>query len=125
MPKPLLKLKNDCRVHVEKYAIMADVSKLIRDIPNLGKIKNDPELLKYIVSLVISMIHPKVRDKLKPDELAFEIVCDLFPSMNAEERDMVKKNFSFIVNNNQIDKVSFFKKNRYRVCNFFFKNSAK
>lgn len=125
MPKPLLKLKNDCRVHVEKYAIMADVSKLIKDIPNLVKIKNDPELLKYIVSLIIDMIHPKVKDKLKPNELAFEVVCELFPSMSVDEKDTVKKSIDFIVNNKQIETISFLKKNKHRIANFFFKRSGK
>jgi hypothetical protein len=117
--KPLIKLKNDCRVHIEKYSIIQDVGKIIREIPNLGKIKNDIELLKYIVSLVENLIHPKVKDKLKAGDIAFELFCELFPSMPADEKELVKKNIDYLVNNNQIEKISFIKKNKNRIVNFF------
>lgn len=117
--KPLIKLKNDCRVHIEKYSIMQDVGKIIREIPNLGKIKNDIELLKYILSLVENLIHPKVKDKLKAEDIAFELFCELFPSMPADEKEIIKKSIDFLINNKQIEKISFVKKNKKRIVNFF------
>lgn len=117
----LIKLKNDCRVHIEKQNIINAVLTIIKAIPSLDKIKNDIDFLRYIISKVDDLIHPKVKEKLKPEELAFEIYCELFPSVSPDVKELVKKNLDFIVNNKQIDKVSFIKKNKNRVMSFFSK----
>lgn len=115
----LIKLKNDCRVHIEKQNIISAVSKIIREIPSLEKIKNDIDFLRFVISTIADMIHPKVKEKLKPEDLAYEIYCDLFPSSSVDVRELVKKNLDYIVNNNQIDKVSFVKKNKKRFWDIF------
>lgn len=118
-PKSLIKLKNNGRVHTEKYSVMQEVGKIVRDIPNMGKIKNDIELLIYIVSLVDERIHPKVKDKLNAGDLALELFFELFPSISADEKEMIKFSVDHIINNKQIEKISFVKKNKHRIANFF------
>lgn len=114
----LIKLKNDCRTHVERCGIIATVSKLVRDIPNLDKIKNDIDLLRFIISSIVEIMNPKVKEKLKPEDIAYDIYIELFPSTLQDAREMVKKNLDHLVNNKQIDKVTFFKRNSKRLSNF-------
>lgn len=117
----LIKLKNDCRVHIEKHNIINVVLEIVKKIPSLDKIKNDIDFLRFVISEIAILIHPKVKDKLKPEELAFDIYCELFPSSSPEVKELIKHNLNHIVNNKLIDKIGFVKKNKKRIVSFFSK----
>lgn len=118
----LIQPKHGARVHIEKFSIIKDVNLILSQIPNLHLLKNDIELLKYIVSLVESKIVSKVKDKLKASDITFQIFLELFPNMSNEEKELVQRNIEYLVNNNQIQKVSLYKKVTSTALSFFSKS---
>ncbi len=112
------KPQNTLRVHMEKYEALEEVVNIIKKIPKLQLIKNDPELLKWLMEKVLSTISSKVIDQLKVDELVFEALCEVFPAMSENEKDFIKKTVEFLVNNKQIRKNSYLKKKSLKLLNF-------
>ena len=117
----LVKPKNSLKLHFEICKIKKEVSRFLDEIPDLQKIRNDPELLKMIIGKARVILSSKLKDDVDINTIVFDVFCQFFPNMNDNEKDLIKKNIEYLTNNDQIKNVSCFKKNKKKVIDFFLK----
>jgi hypothetical protein len=90
--------------------IIKTVVSKVNELENVPSLKNDLELLKYIVSLVLVQVKPKY--KLSEDDIESIILTILIQifNLNPNEVDKVKEDIKFLQDNNLIKTFSSFQK---------------
>jgi hypothetical protein len=90
--------------------IIKTVVSKVNELENVPSLKNDLELLKYIVSLVLVQVKPKY--KLSEDDIESIILTILIQifNLNPNEVDKVKEDIKFLRDNNLIKTFSSFQK---------------
>lgn len=123
--KPVVAVKphNNLKVHMKKCKAVDEVIQIIKGVPKLSQVRNDPELLKWLLEYVEDTLSTKVKSKLKVEDLIFEALCEVFPAMNENEKDVIKKSIEFLVNNKQIKKNGFVRKGFFKVLGYLFKKA--
>ena len=79
----------------------------VKELDNLGTLKFDNELLKFVCSCVENGLNPKYEKRNKTDKKAF--VIDIFDNVfgfNEEEKKKLSSNIDFIISNNLVKKVN-------------------
>ena len=101
----LVKIKGSGRVFVKKEMLKRSIRDSITAIPDVQKFKDDPRLLQFALDLAKNGIHQKVKDKI----LILDIVLEVF-NLSALEKEALKKTIEFIIDTDQVHKVSILKK---------------
>ena len=119
----LVKTKGSARVFVEKEMLKKSIRDSITAIPDVQKLKDDPRLLQYALDLAKNGIHQKVKDKILILDIVLEVFELLF-NLSALEKNALKKTIEFIIDTDQVHKVSMlkkFKSGAYKLAGSFVK----
>jgi hypothetical protein len=105
----LVKIKGSGRVFVEKEMLKKSIRDSITAIPDVQKLRDDPRLLQFALDLAKNGIHQKVKDKILILDVVLEVFQHLF-NLSVPEKDALKKTIEFIIDTDQVHKVSMLKK---------------
>jgi hypothetical protein len=90
--------------------IIKTVVSKVNELENVPSLKNDLELLKYIVSLVLIQVKPKYKlSEEDIESIILTILIQIF-NLNPNEVDKVKEDIKFLQDNNLIKTFSSFQK---------------
>ncbi len=90
--------------------IIKTVVEKVNELENVPSLKNDLELLKYIVSLVLIQVKPKYKlSEEDIESIILTILIQIF-NLNPNEVDKVKEDIKFLQDNNLIKTFSSFQK---------------
>ena len=105
----LVFFKKTLAAHVKQNKIIDDVCKIISEIPELNRMKLDPELTFYVFNIIENLIEKSDKKEINKLNLASMI---LTKACNLEENevDAVIKQIKFLDNNGRIKKASTIKK---------------
>ena len=105
----LVVFKNTLAAHVKQNKIIDDVCKIISEIPELNRMKLDPELTVYVCNILENLIDKKDKKEICKLDLASTI---LTKACNLEENELnvIVKQIKFFDNNGRIKKASTTKK---------------
>jgi hypothetical protein len=105
----LVPFKNTLAAHIKQNKIIDDICKIIAEIPDLNKMRLDPELTVYVCNIIENLIEKKDKKEISKLDLASTILakaCNLEPT----DLDIVIKQIKFLDNNGRIKKASATKK---------------
>ena len=105
----LVVFKNTLAAHVKQNKIIDDVCKILSEIPELNRMRLDPELSLYVCNIIENLIDKKDKKEISKLDLASTI---LTKACNLEENELnvVVKQIKFFDNNGRIKKASTTKK---------------
>ena len=105
----LVVFKNTLAAHVKQNKIIDDVCKILSEIPDLNRMRLDPELSLYVCNIIENLIDKKDKKEINKLDLASTI---LTKACNLEENELnvVVKQIKFFDNNGRIKKASTTKK---------------
>jgi anaerobic glycerol-3-phosphate dehydrogenase len=98
----MVKLKNSAKTHHTTESIIDVIVQNVCAIPNYEKLKNDPELFRYILTLLENGI---IDQKIDKKELIDKIVTRLFPTLTNEEQVLIEGVINFVINNELVQKI--------------------
>jgi hypothetical protein len=98
----MVKLKNSAKTHNTSESIIDVIVQNVCKIPNYDKLKNDPELFRYILELLENGLTDTTIDK---KALIDKIVTRIFPDMKPDEKLVVDGVIAFVINNELIQKI--------------------
>jgi len=105
----LVVFKNTLAAHVKQNKIIDDVCKILTEIPDLNRMRLDPELSLYVCNIIENLIDKKDKKEICKLDLASTI---LTKACNLEENELnvVIKQIKFFDNNGRMKKASTSKK---------------
>ena len=105
----LVVFKNTLAAHVKQNKIIDDVCKIISEIPELNRMKLDPELTVYVCNIIENLIDKSEKKEISKLHLASMILTKA-RNLEENELDAVIKQIKFLDNNGKIKKASSVKK---------------
>ena len=105
----LVPFKNTLAAHIKQNKIIDDVCKIIAEIPDLNKMRLDPELTVYVCNIIENLIEKKDKKEISKLDLASTIIAKAC-NLEASDLDLVIKQIKFLDNNGRIKKASATKK---------------
>ena len=105
--KPKNKLKrNQYNIELKKQII-----EKMKQFDNIGSLKLDQEMLRFVCSCLENSLKPKYEKKQKTDKkaLVIEIFNDLF-NLNEDEKKKLGNNIDFLIENDLVQKINVAKK---------------
>lgn len=107
----LIKTKNKLKRDQYKNEIKKIICEKVREIENLGSLKFDNELLRFVCNCVENSLKQKYEKKEKTDkkQLVIEIYHNIF-GLNDDEKNKLSNNIDFIIENNLVENVNLFYK---------------
>jgi len=105
----LVPFKNTLAAHIKQNKIIDDVCKIIAEIPDLNKMRLDPELTVYVCNIIENLIEKKDKKEINKLDLASTILVKAC-NLEATDLDAVIKQIKFLDNNGRIKKASATKK---------------
>ena len=101
--RPKNKLKRD-QYNVELKKLIIEKMK---ELDNLGSLKFDNELLKFVCACVENGLRQKYEKKKKTDKQSFviEIFHEIF-NLNEDEKKKLGNNIDFVISNDLVEKVN-------------------
>jgi hypothetical protein len=104
----LVDAKNTLADHITVNTVKNTIVTKISSIPNFTSLKYDLELIKYISNLIENMIPKKTKQALDKPQTIIDIMTTLF-SLNDQEKAILSKSITFLMNNNHIKTASMIK----------------
>ena len=114
-PCPQVKLKLSLKTFVTNEFAVKDIVEYIKTIPNYQSLKNDLQLLEYILNLGENVFAKKSSPEQKID-FVIKIMSLVYGGMDASTLDTCKKQIQFLINNNHVQRISKLSK----ISNYFF-----
>ena len=105
----LVPFKNTLAAHIKQNKIIDDVCKIIAEIPDLNKMRLDPELTVYVCNIIENLIEKKDKKEISKLDLASTIIAKAC-NLEATDLDAIIKQIRFLDNNGRIKKASATKK---------------
>ena len=102
----MVKLKNSAKTHNTIESIIDVIVQTVCAIPNYDKLKNDPELFRYILELLENGLTDQTIDK---KSIIDKIVTRIFPSLTDNEKTLLDGIILFVINNEMVKKIGIFK----------------
>lgn len=109
---PPIKIKNTLKTFVNEQTTIDSLIKHAQQIPNYKELKDNPELLKYVATIVENVTSKKMSVE-KRDDVIIKIMIGLFGG--EVNTDATKIQITFLRDNKQIHKISVGEK----ILNFF------
>jgi len=106
----LVEFKNTVAAHIKQNKIIDDVVENIVKIPDFLKLKMDPEIVNYCCNVVENLIKKEDKKEISKLDLVTSILIKAWDLKEENELDQVIKQIKFVVNNNQVKKISKTKK---------------
>ena len=106
---PNVKLKNTLNTHTVYLNLITDITaKILVMIPQIEKLRLDPELCKLVYNCCENSLSSKDKANLDLDIVVLQIMDKIF-NLSELESDQVKTQITFLKNNKQIKKTSVIK----------------
>ena len=105
----LVPFKNTLAAHIKQNQIIDDVCKIIAEIPDLNKMRLDPELTVYVCNIIENLIEKKDKKEISKLDLASTILAKAC-NLEHTDLDIIIKQIKFLDNNGRIKKASAVKK---------------
>ena len=105
----LVVFKNTLAAHVKQNKIIDDVCKVLGEIPELNRMRLDPELTVYVCNILENLIDKKDKKEINKLNLASMILTKAC-NLEETELDAIIKQIKFLDNNGRIKKASTTKK---------------
>ena len=105
----LVVFKNTLAAHVKQNKIIDDVCKILGEIPDLNRMRLDPELTVYVCNILENLIDKSEKKEISKLDLASTIIAKAC-NLEASDLDLVIKQIKFLDNNGKIKKASTTKK---------------
>jgi hypothetical protein len=105
----LVVFKNTLAAHVKQNKIIDDVCKILGEIPDLNRMRLDPELTVYVCNILENLIDKSEKKEISKLDLASTIIAKAC-NLEASDLDLVIKQIKFLDNNGRIKKASATKK---------------
>ena len=105
----LVVFKNTLAAHVKQNKIIDDVCKILGEIPDLNRMRLDPELTVYVCNILENLIEKSEKKEINKLQLASMILTKAC-NLEENELDAVIKQIKFLDNNGRIKKASAVKK---------------
>ena len=105
----LVVFKNTLAAHVKQNKIIDDVCKILGEIPDLNRMKLDPELTVYVCNILENLIDKSEKKEISKLDLASTIIAKAC-NLEASDLDAIIKQIKFLDNNGRIKKASAVKK---------------
>ncbi len=101
--------KHSLELHTKENKLIDDITELITKLPNLNKLKLDPELTIYICNVIENVITKHDTKTIKKSELCIKILTNIF-NLQENEIEAIQKQIIFLSNNKAIKKMKLSKK---------------
>ena len=113
----LVEFKHSLSLHVKENKLIDDITELINKVPNLDKLRIDPELTIYVCNVIENIITKHDTKTIKKNELCVKILTTIF---NLEESEVaaINKQIIFLSNNKAIKTVAVSKKFKKSMWNW-------
>ena len=113
----LVEFKHSLSLHVQENKLIDDITELINKVPNLDKLRLDPELTIYVCNVIENIITKHDTKTIKKNELCVKILTTIF---NLEESEVaaINKQIIFLSNNKAIKTVAVSKKFKKSMWNW-------
>lgn len=113
----LVEFKHSLSLHVKENKLIDDITELINKVPNLDKLRLDPELTIYVCNVIENIITKHDTKTIKKNELCVKILTTIF---NLEESEVaaINKQIIFLSNNKAIKTVAVSKKFKKSMWNW-------
>ena len=105
----LVVFKNTLAAHVKQNKIIDDVCKILSEIPELNRMRLDPELTVYVCNILENLIDKSEKKEISKLDLASTIIAKAC-NLEASDLDAIIKQIKFLDNNGRIKKASATKK---------------
>jgi len=106
----LVEFKNTVAAHIKQNKIIDDVVEIIIKIPDFLKLKMDPEIVNYCCNVVENLIKKEDKKEINKLNLVTSILIKAWDLKEEADLDYIIKQIKFVVNNNQVKKISKSKK---------------
>ena len=106
----LIEFKNTVAAHIKQNKIIDDVVEIIIKIPDFLKLKMDPEIVNYCCNVVENLIKKEDKKEINKLNLVTSILIKAWDLKEEADLDYIIKQIKFVVNNNQVKKISKSKK---------------
>ena len=106
----LVEFKNTVAAHIKQNKIIDDVVEIITKIPDFAKLKMDPEIVNYCCNVVENLIKKEDKKEISKINLVTTILIKAWDLKEETDLDYIIKQIKFVVNNNQVKKISKSKK---------------
>lgn len=106
----LVEFKNTVAAHIKQNKIIDDVVEIIVKIPDFLKLKMDPEIVNYCCNVVENLIKKEDKKEINKLNLVTSILIKAWDLKEEADLDYIIKQIKFVVNNNQVKKISKSKK---------------
>ncbi len=107
----LVKPKNKLKREQYNNELKKLIIEKVKELDNVGTLKFDNELLKYVCNCVENGLKPKYEKKQKTDKkaLVIQIFEEIF-SLNEDEKKKIGNNIEFIISNEMVQTVNIISK---------------
>ena len=106
-----VKTKNKLKRDQYNTDLKKTIIEKIKNLDNLGTLKFDNELLKFVCACVENGLNPKYEKKYKTDKKVFVIeIFDHIFSLNEDEKKKLGNNIDFVISNDLVQKINVVKK---------------
>ena len=106
----LVEFKNTVAAHIKQNKIIDDVVEIIVKIPDFLKLKMDPEIVNYCCNIVENLFIKEYKKVINKLNLVTSILIKAWDLKEETDLDYIIKQIKFVVNNNQVKKISKSKK---------------
>ena len=113
----IVEFKHSLSLHVKENKLIDDITELINKVPNLDKLRLDPELTIYVCNVIENIITKHDTKTISKSELCVKILTTIF---NLEESEVaaINKQIIFLSNNKAIKTVAVSKKFKKSMWNW-------
>lgn len=116
---PFVGLKNSLAQHSVFHTVVLQIVEKVKDLlPEIEKLRLDPELTKLICTAVKNLLSPKQEKEFDERELVVAVINRLFV-LTDTELEQVRTQIEFLYNNKQIKRISILKKIRKEFLAWF------
>ena len=106
-----VKTKNKLKRDQYNTDLKKTIIEKIKNLDNLGTLKFDNELLKFVCACVENGLNQKYEKKYKTDKKVFVIeIFDHIFSLNEDEKKKLGNNIDFVISNDLVQKINVAKK---------------
>ncbi len=105
----VVEFKHSLELHVRENKLVDDITETIQKIPNLDKLKLDPQLTIYICNVIENIITKHDAKTIKKSDLCVKILTNIF-NLQDNEVGAIEKQIIFLSNNKAIKKIKLSKK---------------
>lgn len=116
-PFPDIPLKLSAKVFIKNGQCVKELVEYIKSIPEYAALKNDPQILEYVISVIENVASKKTTQDQKIENI-IKVYTQVFGNIEVET---LKKQIKYFYDNQLVQRHSLIR----RICRFFLKKLPK